>query len=130
MSVFDSLLNHTFQVARMRRSPDGQGGWSIDYVEIDPVEGRLRPASSSEREEAQRMERRITHIWYVRAGEDVARGDVVSPGALVIDGARVSSTSGEIVVEIDAIREPSLAGHHLEIDCRERQLETSMIGGS
>jgi hypothetical protein len=59
------------------------------------------------------------------AGEDIVRGDMISPGNLIIDGANVTSASGEIVVEIDATRNPSQADEHLEIDCRERQKEQS-----
>jgi len=126
MTVFESLLNKEYHVARKRRTPDGQGGWAIDYVEIDPIQGRMRPASSSEREVAMLEERVITHVFYCVAGKNIVRGDMVSPGNLIIDGANVVSASGEVVVEIDAIREPSQADEHLEIDCRERQKEQSM----
>lgn len=111
MTVFESLLNNVFTVERRRRSLDGQGGWAIDYVEIDPVRGRIRPASSREREIAQQEGRDITHVLYVVAGVDVKRGDRV--------------TVGNLSVEAEAVREPSKAGEHLEIDCLERQPEVS-----
>jgi len=130
MTVFTSLLNKEYHVARKRRTTDGQGGWSIDYVEIDPVDGRMRPASSSEREVAMLEERVITHVLYVVAGSDIVRGDMVSAGDLIIDGANVTASGNEIVVEIDAISEPSEADEHLEIDCRERQTEQSLEEGS
>ena len=109
MTVFESLLNNTFTVARRDRAPDGQGGWAISYEAIGTVEGRIRPASGSERDVADREERQITHVLYVLAGEDVARGDRV--------------TCGDLVVEVLGVREPSEAGHHYEIDCLERQKE-------
>lgn len=119
MSVFDSLLNNDFTRLRMRRTTDGQGGWVSDYPEDTAVtiRGRIRPASSSEMEIALREERLLTHVFYCVAGVDVRRGDqlhVTSPG------------SGHVlIVEVDAIREPSLAGKHWECDCRELQVEVS-----
>lgn len=113
MTVFESLLNNLFTVERRRRSPDGRGGWAIDYVQIDPMLGRIRPATSREREVAQLEEREITHVLYVVAGSDIARGDRVTGDGLTVD--------------VRAIREPSRAGEHLEIDCRERQVEISLL---
>lgn len=115
-TVFESLLNNTFSISRSRRTPDGRGGWAVDYVEIGTARGRIRPASSSERESAAQEQRLITHVLYLPAGTDVARGDRVTLGALVVD--------------VEGIREPSRAGHHLEIDCREVQLEESLEEGS
>ena len=115
MTIFESLLNNTFTVERIDRAPDGQGGWAISYEAIGTVEGRIRPASGSERDVADREERQITHVLYVLPEEDIERGDRV--------------TCGELTVEVQGIREPSLMGHHLEIDCLERQYdETDEIG--
>lgn len=116
MTVFQSLLNHEFTISRRRRSPDGRGGWAIDYVEIGTARGRIRPASSREREVARQEEREITHVFYAPAGTDIRRGDQVNVGGLS--------------VEVEAVREPSQAGEHLEIDCRERQPEVSQEEGS
>jgi len=119
MTVFESLLNHDFTVERRRRSPDGQGGWAIDYVEQDTVRGRIRPTASrnQEREVADREERQITHVFYCNADEDIRRGDRLT-GTSPISGTT-------LVVEVDAMREPSLAGKHLEFDCNEKQMEVS-----
>jgi hypothetical protein len=46
-------------------------------------------------------------VLYVVWGTDIARGDLA-------DG-------GGVTVEVLGVREPSLAGHHLQVDCRERQ---------
>lgn len=116
MSVFTSLLNHDFSHSRRRRTTDGQGGWPVDYVPIGVVRGRLRPASASEREQADRQERHITHVFYCLAVEDIARGDRLALGDLVVD--------------VQGVREPSQAGEHLEIDCLEQQLEQAMEDGS
>lgn len=114
--VFTSLLNNTFAVRRVRRTPDGQGGWAEDFVPVVTVSGRMRPASSSEREAAMLEERQISHVLYVVAGVDIARGDQVEGGGLV--------------VEVMAVRIPSLSNEHLEIDCLERQFEESVDEGS
>lgn len=115
-AVFASLLNHPYAIRRLRRTPDGQGGWPQDLVAVETVQGRMRPASSSEREAAMLEERQISHVLYVLAGTDIARGDQVEGGG--------------IVVTVDAVREPSQAGEHLEVDCQERQFETTAPEGS
>lgn len=116
LAVFQSMLISDVAISRRQRSPDGQGGWPFTYEAVGTVRGRIRPASSSEREAAQKEERQITHVLYVVAGTDIERGDRVT-----VDG---------LTVDVEAIREPSRAGHHLEIDCRERQVEVSEEDGS
>ncbi len=111
MSVFESLLNNAFTVARRSRLSDGQGGWLITYVELGTQAGRIRPATGTEREIAQAEGRQLTHVFYTLASADIARGDHVTCGALE--------------VEVLAVREPSLAGMHYEIDCLERQSEAT-----
>ena len=113
MTVFESLLNRNFFVFRRERAADGQGGWPFDFVQQPgTVRGRIRPASSAERERAGQERRDITHVFYAVSGADVARGD-----RLVTDG---------LVVDVEGVREPSRAGHHLEVDCREVQQEVGV----
>jgi len=109
VTVFESLLNNTFIVERRSRTDDGQGGWTIEYSVSGTVEGRIRPATSNERLVADAEQQQITHVLYVVAGADVARGGRV--------------TCGDLVVEVLGVREPSEAGHHYEVDCLERQRE-------
>lgn len=116
MSVFTSLLNNTFTIYRRVRTDDGQGGWAISYLELGMAEGRIRPATANERVVAAGEEQQITHVLYIEHGEDVLRGDRV-----VCD---------DLTVEVLGIREPSKAGEHLEIDCLERQEETTEAFGS
>jgi len=111
MSVFESLLNNTFTVERRARTGDGQGGWTITYIASGTVLGRIRPATANERVVADAEQQQITHVLYVLAGTDIARGDRV--------------TCGELTVEILGVREPSKAEHHYEIDCLERQKESA-----
>jgi len=116
VSVFESLLNNTFTVSRRERVSDGQGGWPIVYGAVEPVLGRIRPATGTERTVAMSEERQITHVLYTPADVDIARGDVVA--------------CGDLSVEVQGIREPSLAGAHWEIDCLERTNETAEEAGS
>jgi SPP1 family predicted phage head-tail adaptor len=116
MTVFKSLLNHIATGKRIRRTSDGQGGWSIDYVDIGSEEVRIRPATSIERLEAMQQQREITHVMYAAYGADIARGD--------------RWTIRDLTVEVMAVREPSRAGEHLEIDCLEEQQEVSEEEGS
>lgn len=115
-SVFLSLLNNTFQLARIRRTSNGQGGWAIDYVANGEVLGRLRPASGQEILAAQQEGWSLSHILYVVAGADIERGDRV--------------TGGGQEVYVAGVREPSTAHEHYEIDCSNTQPEVSVGEGS
>jgi len=116
MGVFESLLNRDYELTRRDRISDGQGGWQIVYGALGTVRGRLRPATSQERESAALEQRHISHVFYCVAGTDIARGDQVEG-----DG---------IVVDVMGVREPSRADHHLEVDCLERQAEIDEESGS
>jgi len=109
VSLFDSLLNNTFTVERLSETAAGHGNFPQTYASHGTVQGRIRPASSSEKEAAAQEKRQISHVLYVAASADVARGDRV--------------TCGELVVRVLGVRNPSLADHHLEIDCLEEQKE-------
>jgi len=114
MSHIESLFNHEFAVTRMARVSDGQGGWSQVPETVGSVEGRLRPATSREREVAAQQQREISHVLYTLAGEDVVRGDLV--------------TGGGLTVLVQGVREPSQADRHWEIDCQELQKESAEAG--
>jgi len=116
MGVFESLLNNTFVISRRTRTFDGQGGWIMAYLPLGTIKGRLRPATSQEREVAALEERYITHVFYCVEGEDIARGDTLS--------------GDDITVDVMGVREPSRADHHLEVDCAEQQPEVSEEPGS
>lgn len=109
MSVFESLLNRTYTVSRRVRVSDGRGGWPWSYVEQGTILGRLRPASSSERMAAMQEQRKVTHVLYCLHDADVQRADRI--------------TGDSVTVYVDAVRKPSRADHHLEVDCSETQVE-------
>lgn len=110
------LFNALFSVSRPTRTTDSQGGWAVGYADAGSVRGRLRPAGSSEQRVAGQQQARVTHVLYTAAEADIRRGDLVS-------GAGQT-------VEVLAIREPSHASHHWEIDCQETQKETEQEAGS
>ncbi len=114
MTVFTSLLNHDFIASRRFRTLDHQGGWHITFASIATIRGRLRPASSTEILAAQQEQRKISHVFYCLEGENIARGDRISA-----DG---------VTVDVMAIREPSRANEHYEIDCLEIQVEEAEAG--
>jgi SPP1 family predicted phage head-tail adaptor len=116
MSAFESLLNNWFVISRQEKASDGQGGWLTSYTSIGVVKGRIRPASSAERQVAQEDQRRISHVLYVLPDTDIARGDLVTCDGLAVD--------------VQGVREPSFAGHHLEVDCVETQREVTADAGS
>lgn len=111
MLAFSSMLNRTFTISRRTRTADGQGGWKITWNEVGTVPGRARPATSAEIQAAQAEDREISHVLYTLAGVDIQRGDLAE--------------SGDYVLEVNAIRNPSLEDHHYEIDCLLKQYEVS-----
>ena len=112
----ETLYIHAMTVTRPAKTADGQGGWAVGYETIGLVNGRLRPASASERISADQQQARITHVWYCAPTEDIRRGDLLSG-------------EGQ-TVEVLAVREPSHMGHHLEVDCVEIQKELEQEAGS
>jgi len=113
MPLIEMLFNQVVTVWRRERTPDLQGGWPITYEQVGTPRGRVRPASSAEQETAAAQGREITHVAYVLHGTDIVRGDQVDVDGLTLD--------------VLGVREPSRAGYHLEVDCRERQAETANV---
>lgn len=109
--LIESLFNNTFTIERIGRTGDGHGNFLKSRSSVGTVSGRIRPASGREREVAAQEGREITHVLYVSVETDIGRGDRV--------------TCGDLVVEVLGLREPSKAGHHLEVDCLEQQKEVT-----
>jgi SPP1 family predicted phage head-tail adaptor len=103
MKAIKSFLNNTFAVYRNLRTADGQGGYVTALTYIGDIAGRLRPASANERQAADQSNVKLTHVLYCEADADIQRGDTVV-------GAGVE-------LRIVAVREPSYARHHYEVDC-------------
>lgn len=109
MALIDMLYNHVYTVARRTRASDGQGGWSETWKTVVSIAGRMRPASAPERVAADQRQAQISHVLYCGPDTNILRGDRV--------------TGQDRVWEVIAVREPSHAAHHLEVDCAETQLE-------
>ncbi|HUW11702.1 MAG TPA: phage head closure protein [Anaerolineae bacterium] len=109
MGLIATLFNHTFTVTRKTRASDGQGGWTQTYGSVGSVSGRMRPASATEKVAAAQRQAEISHVLYTAADENIVRGDRVAGEGRTWD--------------VTAIREPSHAGHHLEIEAVEIQIE-------
>lgn len=106
---FESLLNKTATVFRDTNISDNQGGWEITSGSTTNIPVRVSPVSGSENQIAYLENRQITHMVYCLSDADVSRND-----RLVIDGMGL-----ELLVQ--EIRNPSLASHHLELQCKEYQ---------
>ena len=105
MKAITSFLNNTFAIYRNLRTEDGQGGYITALTYIADIAGRLRPASANERQAADQSNVKLTHILYCSADADIQRGDIVI-------GAGAD-------LRVVAVREPSYAGHHYEVDCAQ-----------
>lgn len=109
MALIESLFNHDWTLTRRTRTADGQGGYTQTWATVATVAGRMRPASAAERTLAMQRRADISHVWYVAADEEVQRGDRITGQGRTYD--------------VIAIREPSHAAHHLEVECFEWQQE-------
>jgi SPP1 family predicted phage head-tail adaptor len=109
MALIDMLYNHSYVILRKTRTGDGQGGWGETWSTVATIAGRMRPASAAERTAADQRQALVSHVLYCGPDTNIARGDRV--------------TGQERLWNVIAIREPSHAGHHLEVDCAETQLE-------
>ena len=108
-NVIKSLFNRTFSHSRKTVTPDGAGNFPTGWASLGTFEGRIRPANASEKETAAVQGREISHVLYTEGGLDIARGDQV--------------TAGGLVVEVLGIRPPSDPDHHIAVDCLEKQVE-------
>jgi SPP1 family predicted phage head-tail adaptor len=114
--MFPSLLNREFEHYRKTRTTDGYGGWEEVFVQLPNFRGRLRPVEGKEQEWAESQIRQLMYVLYTEANLDIRRGDKI-----LIDDHEL---------EVMLVREPSQAGHHLEIDCKEIQKENQYVTGS
>ena len=91
-------------IQRKTRVSDDQGGWTEGWADKATERGKIRPASTSERNIAGQDESLTTHVAYLRVGCDLMFGD-----RLLIS---------DIGYEITGIREPAGAGKHYEVDLK------------
>lgn len=101
------LLNETVTINRPTRTSDNAGGWTESPTTIGDVQGRVRPTTTGEREASAHQEADVTHVVYTHTSADIQRGDELAARG--------------VTLHVEAVREPSVTGHHYEIDCRELQ---------
>lgn len=117
MSILPWLLISTCEVYTPVRTADGRGGWAVDYEFAFTTNCRLRPASSTERADGAQQGQHISHVMYV----------TYPPPSPFVRGQRVV-VDGVMSLWVEGVREPSMAGKHLELDCQEVQHETARTG--
>jgi SPP1 family predicted phage head-tail adaptor len=101
------LLNTSVEVWRETGIPDGYGGEHLVWTLQDTHRARLSQPSARERTAAQQAGADLTHIVYFASGSDVQRGDQIRTGDQILD--------------VDALFEPSVTGTYLRADCTARQ---------
>ncbi len=107
---FENLLNNTATVYRDGTpTSDGQGGWTSTNGSVANISVRVSVGGGSEKRIAYLDARQITHVVYCMPGSNVKRGD-----KLVI-------AEKNLELQVLDVKEPSLMGHHLELECREIQ---------
>jgi SPP1 family predicted phage head-tail adaptor len=117
MSLMSALRITEVEHLRRVSSSDGQGGWTEDMSSLGTVWVRVRAATSAERQEARQDGRTITHVVYGDPADAIRRGD------------QLEISAGQ-VLEVLAVRNPSLLNHHTEMDCEERQAAQPAEEGS
>lgn len=107
--AFLSLLNNEFDLYELANTHDGQGGFVKSHVFFGVVRGRIRPNSPSNSLFGQQLQQKVTHTLYLASPSSIERGWAVGWGGMMF--------------KVLAVRQPSLAGHHLEIDLEMFQRE-------
>lgn len=110
-TVFASLMNATFDIYRGTRVANTTGGFKKSFAKVATIRGRLSSKNNKTQEPviAGRQGNAIEHILFTFTGENIQRDDVVVPVIPKI-------TKNFRVI---GIVEPSLMGHHWEINCEE-----------
>jgi len=108
ITVFRGLLNKTAEVYSLAEVFDGQGGWTESFVLSMTAKVRVSALSASDRKAAGSEHSEVTHSVYTESA--IARGDQIRIGSLLL--------------EVLAVRNPSLESHHFECDCKEIQKES------
>lgn len=104
---FRSLLNQTFTLWRKGRMSDGAGGWLETLTQVATFQGRLSGGRPTQKLSGAKWPAHVEWTLFLEAGLDVRRHDI-------IEGAKKR-------LRVVGVREPSLMGHHLEIEVEEDQ---------
>lgn len=70
-----ALFDRNVVVARNLATTDGQGGFTKRYGVIGTEVGRLNPAGSSERDQADQLNAVVTYVMYFQTSAEILRDD-------------------------------------------------------
>lgn len=108
MGMLDGLYNQTGQVYRQSETVDSMGGVTKNMAAYgDAFPCRIRAMSARERNMSGSTGVDVTHRLYCAASVTIAEADEV----------RIGTT----VYHVEFVNNPHGAGHHLEVDLRERR---------
>jgi SPP1 family predicted phage head-tail adaptor len=105
-----TLSNITLAVQRQTATRDAMGGQTKSWASLVKVQGRVNPLSSSEMIRHSQDDDRITHKVYVAGTPDIRPLDRLSHAKL---------RAGRHLY-VKGVREPSLSGNFITIECEER----------
>lgn len=111
--LITDLFNHSFTIARVSLSDDGQGGTVRAYEDLATVPGFMTPriTMSTERTIAMQQASRKLYTLFILP-TDIGRGDRVT----------VADPPPSIEVYVLDVANPGLLNHHYEAMCEERQV--------
>lgn len=101
-------LRHPVRIEAVVRAPDLGGGAEETWVQVAEAWAEIKPATGSERLEADRIEGRVTHVVHLRAGI------AVEPAMRLVLGSRV--------LEIRAVIDLAERRRWIRILAEERKL--------
>lgn len=99
------LFNHEFTHQRLVTTTDQYGDPTVERRTLGTIRGRMRPANITEQFVASVAAVTIDYVFYCEPGPDIRRGDLISGGG--------------VTMEVIAVKDPSLAGHHLEVEGKQ-----------
>ena len=69
-------LDQRVTLRREVQVPDGMGGSTLEWVDIDTVWAKVRPMSGTEREHSDALGARSNYIIVIRYRDDLTEGDI------------------------------------------------------
>lgn len=73
--VHAGLLRKRISIERLTETPDGGGGWTVTWAELDKAWAYIKPLSGTESMVAMQLEDVITHDIVIRYRSDITAKD-------------------------------------------------------